>query len=311
MKKALLAGCFLLLAHSLSAQWKFVVGLNTNVVSFATLGSTMFAASKGGGVFRSTDQGKNWTPVRNGLPEARVNAVAVIGNTLFAGTANNGVFVSTDNGATWQAARTGLTNSSVTSLAVSGNTLYAGTDYGVYRTSNNGASWTQVIKGITNYNVNCLAVQGNTVYAVTSLNGGVFRSADGGNQWQPTLRDASVYALLLSNGNVYAGTYQKGLLVSSDEGKTWKPLNNAWGEPTTIRALYASGNLLFVGTEKKGIFSSTNNGASWIAINDKDNNEQLRDLNLDIYAITVQNNLLFASSYLMTWARPVNQVGSR
>jgi hypothetical protein len=108
---------------------------DTTVVSFAVLGTNLFAgvAGTGGdGVFLSTNNGTSWTAVNNGLPKD-VWSLAISGTNLFAGT-NFGVFLSTNNGNSWTAVNTGLTNTNVASFAVSGTNLFAGTsNAGVWR----------------------------------------------------------------------------------------------------------------------------------------------------------------------------------
>jgi hypothetical protein len=82
-------------------------------------------------VFKSTDEGANWSLV---LATTFVRALAIdpsIPVTLFAGTAVEGVFKSTDGGANWSAANAGLSNRDVRALAIDPSTtpatLYAGT----------------------------------------------------------------------------------------------------------------------------------------------------------------------------------------
>ena len=99
--------------------------------SFAISGDNIFAATNGG-VFLSSNNGKNWTAVNNGLTSLEVFGLAFIGTKLFAGT-SGGVFVSTDNGNSWIAVNSGLTDTNVWSLLTTvsdndtnGASLFAG-----------------------------------------------------------------------------------------------------------------------------------------------------------------------------------------
>src|SRR2546425_10038928 len=71
--------------------------------------TTLYASTNGGGLFKSTDGGANWSAT--GLTNIYVSALAidpVTPTTLYAGTSYGpGVFKSTDGGASWNA--TGLT----------------------------------------------------------------------------------------------------------------------------------------------------------------------------------------------------------
>ena len=91
-------------------------------------GTNLFAGTAGNGVFRSTDNGTNWTVVNSGLPEKTyVEAFAVSGTNLFAGTYGGGVFLSTNNGTDWTEVDTSLGDLYVYSLAIYGTNLFAGT----------------------------------------------------------------------------------------------------------------------------------------------------------------------------------------
>jgi photosystem II stability/assembly factor-like uncharacterized protein len=97
--------------------------------AFLSSGQYLFAASDVGSIFRSADNGDNWTRVNNRLTPRigdKVYALAAIGTTIFAGTAD-GVFRSADNGDGWMKASAGLPNGVITSLVVSETTIFAGT----------------------------------------------------------------------------------------------------------------------------------------------------------------------------------------
>ncbi len=118
----------------------------------------IFLGTGGVGIYRSTDNGNNWTQINTGLTAGIVRSLALNSNGhVFAGT-NNGVYRSTDNGNNWTEINTGLTNSYVSSLAIntSGH-VFAGTNGGgVYRSTDNGNNWTQI--GLTNIYVYSLAI---------------------------------------------------------------------------------------------------------------------------------------------------------
>ncbi|MHB8581410.1 MAG: T9SS type A sorting domain-containing protein [Ignavibacteriaceae bacterium] len=92
---------------------------NLYIPSLAYNGGYLFAGT-GNGVFRSSDNGKNWA--QSGSFSA--SSFAVYGNNLFAG--GNGVLLSTNNGLSWTSFDSDLTNPYVTSLVVSGINLFAG-----------------------------------------------------------------------------------------------------------------------------------------------------------------------------------------
>ena len=96
---------------------------------------TLYAGTDGGGVFKSTDGGTNWTAMNNGLTNPAINALAInpqTPDTLYAGVnaygGGVGVFESTNGGTNWTA--NGLPNTVVHALAIdpmNPSILYAGT----------------------------------------------------------------------------------------------------------------------------------------------------------------------------------------
>jgi len=96
----------------------------------------------GGSVYRSTDNGGNWTAtfVDTSLFGVRALAFSSIGH-LFAGTYYGGVYRTTDNGASWSQDNSGLTNLAVFSLTVTADdyvcvgTAWGGVFRSIYSTS--------------------------------------------------------------------------------------------------------------------------------------------------------------------------------
>ncbi len=172
---------------------------------------TIFAGSRDGGLFRSTDGGRHWEI----LSSVAVNAIALSPDfahdkTLFIGT-SWGPMRSTDGGLNWQAHTTGLVFTSVDALAISptfaeDHTLFAAssdfglslfepnTPGGVARSTDGGLTWTSLQIGNTWFRLGlALAIspmynQDHTIFLGTGsydcLCGyGVFRSTDGGDTW--------------------------------------------------------------------------------------------------------------------------------
>ena len=64
----------------------------------------IFIAGYENGIFRSTNNGENWTQVNNGLPKhfPYIQCLVVGSNNyIYAGAFGSGVFRSTDNGENW------------------------------------------------------------------------------------------------------------------------------------------------------------------------------------------------------------------
>jgi hypothetical protein len=75
--------------------------LNTDVRQLAVAGAHIYAATYGRGLFKSTDNGNNWSRLSLGYNALFFNTIAVSGSTLIASAGPDGIFVSTDEGNNW------------------------------------------------------------------------------------------------------------------------------------------------------------------------------------------------------------------
>jgi photosystem II stability/assembly factor-like uncharacterized protein len=104
----------------------------------------LYAATSGGGIFRSDDGGAVWSAL-TGLPDSTVYTVALdsrVPTTLYVGTPS-GVYRSLDRGGRWAATGLGTTAPAL-SLAVDpemSGTVVAGTPDGVVTTADGGRNW--------------------------------------------------------------------------------------------------------------------------------------------------------------------------
>ena len=115
---------------------------------------TLYVATQGAGVFKSTNGGLTWVAINNGKAAgtfAFALAVDPVNSAIvFVGT-GAGVFRSADGGASWTSASAGLTSLTVSSLAIDSVTgaIYAGTNGGgVFKSTNSGQLWTPVNAGL-------------------------------------------------------------------------------------------------------------------------------------------------------------------
>jgi hypothetical protein len=285
------------LIQNCQSQWVPTNGSTGGFVfCFAVSGTNLFAGTLNGGVFKSTDNGVNWSAVNSGLSNPNVNALAVLGTNLFAGTYGGGVFLSTNNGANWTSA--GLLNQYVQSFAVSGTNLFAGTNNGgVFLTTNNGISWTTV--GLTTLYINALAVSGTNLFAGT--NNGVFLSTNNGNTWTAVnngLTYQQVFTFGVSGTNLFAGT-NGGVFLSTNNGTSWTASGLA---SLYVYSFSVSGTNLFTGTDG-GVFLTTNNGSFWF------NKNQGFNPVPKVYAILAANDYVIAGTDNQSvWRRSLSEV---
>ena len=110
-------------------------GLANNLVRgvYAT-GSTIYAATQGGGLSISTNNGSGFTnyTLTNGLGSNTVRGVYAAGSRIYAAT-TGGLSVSPNNGTTWTNYTTGsgLGSNTVYGVYAAGSTIYAATNGGL------------------------------------------------------------------------------------------------------------------------------------------------------------------------------------
>jgi photosystem II stability/assembly factor-like uncharacterized protein len=235
--------------------------------------NTFYYGSVSGGLWKSTNAGRTWTPVFDGQPVASIGAIAIAPsdpNVLYVGTGEsdmrdsisfgNGMYKSLDAGNSWkpiglektrQIARVLVdpTNPEIVFVAALGHAYGPSPDRGVYRSRDGGATWQKVLyrgDGI-----------GAVDLAFDSKNSKVIYAA----LWATRRPPWYVYSPSAGPGS--------GLFRSSDGGTTWSQLtaglpSENFGRsgiavaPTDSRRVYA-----VIDAKDGGLYRSDDAGATW------------------------------------------------
>jgi len=235
--------------------------------------NTFYFGSVGGGVWKSLNAGRTWTPIFDSTNVASIGAIGVAPSNpdvIYVGTGEadmrdsiafgNGVYKSNDAGKTWK--HLGLENTkqigriivdpknpNTVFVAALGNVYAPNPDRGVYRSRDGGATWQKVLFKNDDVGAIDLAfdpVDPKTVYATL---------------WNVRRPPWFIYTPANGPGG--------GIYKSVDGGSTWKEISD--GIPLEgrghigISVTPANRNRIYAVVDAKdgGVFSSNDAGATW------------------------------------------------
>ena len=240
--------------------------------------NTFYFGSVGGGVWKSGNSGRTWTPIFDDQQIASIGAIAVAPssqNTVYVGTGEadmrsqisygDGMYKSTDGGKTWS--HIGLENTrqigrvlvdpknpNIVFVAALGHVYGANPDRGIFRSKDGGKTWEKVL--FKNDNVGAIDVtfdpaNSQTVYATL---------------WNTRRPPWSIYPPSYGKGG--------GIFKSTDGGTTWKQTDtgiptDGQGRigiavaPSNAKRIYA-----IVDAKTGGLYRSDDAGATWTLISE-------------------------------------------
>lgn len=188
------------------------IAINNSDKNLIYAGISSGHAAPSGAVYRSVDNGKNWTNISGDFFNSPVLSIAAKDSYVFAGTPA-GLYVSSNKGNTWLLA---YPASGIISVQKTGNRVYAvKSSGGVILSNNNGSTWADKNNGITDLNITSLsAIYGD--YAYTGTHSGIFFTSNAGASWSlinQGLSSTDVVSLAGNDSYVFAGI---------TEGRVWK-----------------------------------------------------------------------------------------
>ena len=288
-----------------------------NLLAIDPTAPSIIYAGSGVGVFKSTNGGRTWSAMNNGLTVAR-NVVGLAIDPVTPSTvsiavtdfssSSRGVYKSTNGGNLWIQRSNGLPSFDPTSLAidpVTPNVLYvsvgccfSGTH--IYKTTDGADNWSPLAGAPPQQPTSLVIDQLNhsIIYAVDSNSaGGIFKSGDAGATWQSlgTIVQSALSIAVSPHtpGLLYANTDQT-LFKSVDGGSSWSPVPPKTGkivfDPLNPSTLFLITNPFFSNSE--GIFKSTDNGQTWKQLNKGLNVSQVFALVVD----PVRSSTLYLAS---------------
>jgi len=220
--------------------------------------NTWYAGSVGGGVWKTTNGGTNWTLITPDLPNLATTVLAMAESNhdiIYLGTgegfgnidgiSGNGMFKSINRGQTWNYLSATSNFGDVNRAIVdpeNADIVIVATNTGIYRTTNGGTNWTKVSNRTLIQDLKATPGNFNIQYA-TERFVGVIKSVDAGVTWTLStvgltpsvgttgsgrveiavspIKTNRVFASVQGN---FSGTGSD-LYVSEDAGNLWVPVN--------------------------------------------------------------------------------------
>lgn len=271
----------------------FVATLLCAAAPTAAAPDSLYAATYGGGVFKSVDAGATWAPINNGLTAQGLYVTALVADTVdsttfYAGT-QDGVFRTVDAGATWTPLSNGMVLTGLSTIThiiidpTDNQTIYAGSGNfgdGVFKTVDGGANWAPANVGLVtsgNLDVRGLVIDPldpDTLY-VTGVTGlETHKTTDGAATWT-SIRTGFHHSLAIDP--VFPDTLYLGQLASIqksvDGGLTWNGTGGGLADfivdlvvdPSDSSVVYAANSA--VGGAPDLLYKSVNGGGAWAPSN--------------------------------------------
>ncbi len=204
-----------------------------------------------GGTYKSSDNGEHWALLFHHLS---FFTLITYHNKLFSVPYGvKGVWVSSDTGKTWDTDSVGLfsgwapDNQQIytTPVIVSDELYTINADGKIYRSTNDGNNWTITYDRVEGIFKKPYAINDTTLFVCTLDS--ILRSTNRGVTWQNIKRHTGTGPLLTINNTIIA---VQGYLISisSDNGDTWKSINDNLSDSTSINSMTIHNGYLFAAT---------------------------------------------------------------
>ncbi len=184
------------------------------------------------------------------------------GDTIFMGRSNGALWRSYDGGNTWKNLPT-FSDYVVTLAAYPGGRVLAGQRSGTVHISNDyGNTWNLALDKLGAVDLSLFQRGNERVVYAASLNSGLLRSRNGGEDWVEVYETDAVSLAISREGALYMGT-SSGVFMSTDQGDTWRFI----GLPDyTINALITTDDGAVYAATDFGVFSGGGPNPEWVNI---------------------------------------------
>ncbi len=231
----------------------------------------------GGGLHRSTDDGRSWVTLQTTPPMERCDVdyeLVVLSDSVLFAQCYQGMFRSGDGGRTWQ--KLALTHTGFHGLIrdPSGGVFVVARDISIpnttvlIRLASDGTTIEMIGADLSwlSETITSVLASGAMLYGSQSNPRGIFRSVDSARTWAAT----SVLSGVVNDfcqapdGTVYAAMHGT-IYRSFDDGMNWEECSNGLAKRVILHLFKDADGGMYAGTELGGLYVSSDDGRSWRA----------------------------------------------
>jgi|GEM_PF-5738767 photosystem II stability/assembly factor-like uncharacterized protein len=282
-------------------NWKSSGLINHSICGFFFKDNYVFAIDGNGGLYRSIDNGNTWTV----LSFTQFSwGYTVKGNFILAAT-SEGIYRSSDNGNTF----TNISSQYIYAMTSNNNYIFTGSYGKVYRSSDNGLNWLDISTGIpADASPNIMITNGSNIFIGMAGERGVYLSTNNGNNWKFSGLDSlNIMNIVKFNNSIFAVSYggfkQDGIYRTNDNGLTWKLVNSDLIS-NHLTALTANSSFIFTGLFQMGVSRSATKGNDWVVKNSGLKTmtfSQMVSLDNDLYACNTGAGIYYSHNNGSNW----------
>lgn len=301
-----------------STNWTLLSKTGRDICS---IGNYLFCVSSDNGIYRSNDNGNNWSTVNNGINLNNTENLKLFENSgiLYVSTTvfNNNTstvkyYKSINNGDNWVQIWQNL-NKQPDDINIINNIIFVCAGRYIYKSIDNGTNWTESNYLGTSFHHFKIVSDGSNYFAAEfSIGNSIHKSNNGSDFVElyngmdnigglPEYDLPNQHCSIITIGEkIYVSTYNQGVLMSNDSGINWNARNNGLATTSdvlnvvlSISCFYSNNTKLYAGGTNK-VFEFNPNNVSWVQLGGNLSN----DINehFPVFSITKNNNYYFAST---------------
>lgn len=230
----------------------------------------LYAGTQNASVYRSTDNGVNWSSISNGLFNFNngIKCLSVTKNNIvFAGT-YSALYRSSNNGDSWEKPTSFFDKMFVFDLAAIDNKIYAATTKGLFISTDNGNNWFNADLNLPQDEILSIGIRGNILIVI--YNGGnhpMYISTNGGYSWDTKSKcpGGTAYDILIDTEKSIFSATLNGMYKSTDMGLSWSKINDGITVHSSegIFAITEDTNGKIYCAQNENVYKLNNDKCSW------------------------------------------------